>query len=399
MTERHAAVHANAHPRVHAHVRHVRRQRMFARAGRLIVERFLLLPIGALIALVWANAAPESYFVFAQRLSFAVNEIGMAFVFALLAQEVVEALMPGGALHSWRRWTLPIVAAIGGIVGAVLTYLLYVYLSYEFLLAEGWPVACAIDAAATYYVLRTILPRSGALPFALALAIVSNIFGMLVVAPRHLVLETRVGGVALVTVALGLAALMRLLKVRAFWPYLLICGTISWVAFYWEGLHPAFSLIPIVAFLPHEPRTLNVFADPRDDDAVHHAEHEWNLIVQVVVFFFGLVNAGVILRAADTGSWAILTAMLIGRPLGILIAVGLAVESGLHLPRQMGWREVLVVALATSSGFLIALFFATGLLAPGPVLAQLKIGVLGSAAGALLAFGAARVLRVGKFAP
>jgi Na+/H+ antiporter NhaA len=213
-----------------------------------------------------------------------------------------------------------------------------------------------------------------------------------------LILQTRVGGAALMIAALGLGALMRVMKVRAFWPYLLICGTISWIAFYWEGLHPAFSLVPIVLLLPHEPRKLDLFADPPDDDAVHHAEHEWNILVQVVAFLFALLNAGVVLRGYGTGSWAMLTAALVGRPLGILVAVSIAIAAGLHLPRDVGWRELLVIAFATSSGFTIALFFATGVLASGPVLSEIKIGVLLSVSGVLIAFGVARAFRIGRFA-
>jgi len=390
---------AHPHATTPAHVTHSHPYRVVARAIRLTIGRFLLVPIGAVIALVWANTASESYFQFALRLSFFVNEIGMALFFALLAQEVYEATMPGGALHSWRKWTLPVVGAAGGIGGAVLVYLLYVQSQYEPGLSPAWPIASAIDAVATFYLLKTIMPRSGALPFALLLAIVTDIFGMLIVAPRHLVLQTRVGGAALAIGALLLAALMRAVNVRAFWPYLLICGTALWVAFYWEGLHPAFALVPIVPFLPHEARKLDVFADPRDDDAVHHAEHEWHLLVQPVVFLFALVNAGVILRGYDTASWGMLLAALVGRPLGVLVAVSGAVAAGLHLPRRIGWRELLVIAFAVSSGFSIALFFATGLLATGPMLASVKIGIIGSAFAALLAFGAARALKVGRFAP
>jgi len=364
----------------------------------IVFDRFLLLPLGALIALVWANTAAESYFRMAQRLSFAVNEIGMAFFFALMAQEVTEAVMPGGALHSWRRWTLPIVAAAGGIIGAIAVYIGYVHLNYEYSLLPAWPIACAVDAAATYYVLRTILPRSAAVPFALLIAIVTDVVGLVIVAPRHLILQARVGGAALMLAALGIAGFLRANKVRPFWPYLFVCGALSWLAFYWEGLHPAFSLIPIVPFLRHEPRSMDVFADPPDDDAVHHQEHEWHLIVQPVLFLFGLVNAGVALKAYDTGSWAMLFAQLVGRPVGILMAVGAAMAVGLHLPGHMRWRELLVVAFATSTGFAVALFLATGALATGPVLAQAKIGVLGSASGLVMALIAARLLRVGKLA-
>ena len=365
---------------------------------RRLLDRFLLLPLGAAIALVWANTAPESYFSFTQRISFPVNEIGMALFFALATQEIVEAVMPGGALHSWRRWGLPIVAAAGGIIGSVGMYLTVVDVSYESMLSPGWPVACAIDVAAAYYVLKHLLPRSGALPFALLIGIATDAFGIFVVAPRYPVLATHVGGALIILVALGLAGLMRSIGIRAFVPYLAICGTISWFGFLWSGLHPAFALVPIVPFLPHEPRRLDLFADPPDDTATHHFEHEWTTLVQVILFLFGLVNAGVMLKGYDTGSSAVLAAALVGRPAGILAAVGLAVLAGLHLPRHLGWRELVVVALASSSGFTIGLFFATAVVAIGPLLAQITIGALATGVGALLAMGAARLLHIGRFA-
>jgi hypothetical protein len=129
---------------------------------RFAIDHFLLLPIGGLIALVWANTQPESYFTFAHSLSFAVNQVGMTLFFALVTQEIVEATMPGGSLHSWRRWGLPIVAAVGGALGSALTYVVYVQLKYESVLLQGWLVACAFDIAFAYFVVRAIFGRQGA---------------------------------------------------------------------------------------------------------------------------------------------------------------------------------------------------------------------------------------------
>jgi Na+:H+ antiporter, NhaA family len=390
--------HHHQHHRFEHHHAPARRRAPLGRAVQFLVDRFLLVPLGACIGLVWANTSPVSYFTFAHRLSFPVNEIGMALFFALITHEVVEATMPGGVLHSWRSRGMPIVAAAGGIAGAALTYLAYIHYKYEYALLPGWPIALAVDVVATYYVLRLIMPRGAGVPFALLLAIVTDIVGMIVVAPRYQGLETGVGGVGLMLAALGFAGILRSAKVRSFLPYLLICGPIAWVAFYLEGLHPAFSLVPIVVFLPREARKRDVFADPPDDDAVHHAEHEWNEVVQVVVFLFGLVNAGVIVSDYGNASWAMLAAALVGRPAGILVAVGIAALAGLHLPRQIGWRELVVIAFAASSGFTVGLFFATGMLATGPVLAEVKFGVLMSAFGALVALGTAWALKVGRFA-
>jgi NhaA family Na+:H+ antiporter len=368
-----------------------------ARVVRFVVDRFLLLPIGAAIALVWANTAGESYFRFAHALAFPVNEIGMALFLALIGQEVVEAVMPGGALHTWRKWGLPILAAAGGMIGAAGLYLAYVNIRHQLVLEPAWPIACAIDIAAGYYVLKLIAPRSGALPFLLVLAITTNVVGLVIVGWRPPV-AVGVASAGLILVALGIATLMRRAQVRRFWPYLAICGPLSWAGFYGAGIHPALALLPVVPFLPHRPRTLDLFADPPDDDAVHHAEHRWNEVVQVVLFLFGLVNAGVLLRGYDTGTWALLAAALVGRPVGIVAAVALGHLVRLELPRRVGWRQLMVIAFATSSGFTLALFFATSALAVGPILAQIKIGALLTVLGALITVGAAHTLRVGRFA-
>jgi NhaA family Na+:H+ antiporter len=365
---------------------------------RFAMDRFLLLPLGAAIALVWANTAAESYFRFAETLAFPVNDIGMTLFLALIAQEIFEALMPGGALHTWRRWGAVIVAAAGGLAGSAFVYLAWVALKHEEVLAQAWPIACSIDIVAGYYVLKAIFRRSSALPFLLLMAILTDAVGLIVLAtwpplaPNHLV------GALLLMVALTLAAVMRKAKARSFWPYLAIAGPISWFAFYWADVYPALALLPLVPFLPHEPRHLDLFAEAPDNGAVHHAEHEWNDVVQVVAFLFALVNAGVQLRQYDTGTWALLMAALVGRPLGILGSVALAVAAGLHLPRRIGWRELSVIAWATSSGFTVALFFATGFLPLGAVLEQIKLGALVTALGALSAVGIARWVHIGRFA-
>ena len=68
-------------------------------ATKTFVDNSGLLLLGTFIALVWANLAHESYIRFSHYLHFSVNEIGMAFLFALAAKEVTEATAPGGALH------------------------------------------------------------------------------------------------------------------------------------------------------------------------------------------------------------------------------------------------------------------------------------------------------------
>ena len=369
-------------------------------AVHMIVDRCLLLPVGAAIAVLWANLWSESYFTLSHQLAFAVNNVAMALFFAFVTQELVEEVMPGGALHTWRRWTVPLLAAAGGAVVSTAAYLVYATVKHETVVIPGWPVATAIDVAFAYFVVRNIFGRHPAVPFLLLMAFATNIVGLTATAFGHQVAAIHGGGAALMAGAIGLAIVLRMIKVRAFWPYLGVCGAMSWWAFYLDGLHPALALVPMVLFLPHKPRHLDLFAEaePEAHGATRRSEHNWNHVVQVVLFFFGLVNAGVLLRGYGVGTWALLTGALVGRPIGILAGVAFALAIGLHLPARVQWRDLVVVSVAASSGFTIALFFAVGGIPIGPVLAQLKLGALVTAIAAPLAIGLAYLLRVGHFA-
>jgi hypothetical protein len=81
----------------------------------------------------------------------------------------------------------------------------------------------------------------------------------------------------------------------------------------------------------------------------------------------------------------------------MLAAASVAIACGLHLPRGLGRRELVVVALASSTACSFGLFLATAAIAPGPVLAETKVGALVTVGGALLALTAARLLRIGRF--
>jgi NhaA family Na+:H+ antiporter len=364
-----------------------------------VVDHFLLLPIGVLVALVWANTAGESYFRFAHALRFSVNDIGMAFFVGVIAEEMLEAVMPGGALYRWRRTLLPVVAAVGGVLGSTAAYRWYLQSTYEFMLLDGWPVAAALDVAFAYFIAKAIFPRRrGPVAFLLVVAIVSNALGMVSIAIGFPAADGYPAALVLMAAAVLLAAWLRSARIDRIWLYLVTSGTLSWLACYWGGIPPALALVPIVPFLPHRPRSLDLFAEA-PPTAPRRFEHVFRYPVQVVLLFFGLVNGGVVLAGEMPGAWAVLTAALIGRPIGILVSVALAMAAGLRLPAHLRWRELIVVSLAASAGFTFALFFATSVMPPGPLLGELKLGALATAVGALVALTAARLLHVGRFTP
>ena len=153
-------------------------------------------------------------------------------------------------------------------------------------------------------------------------------------------------------------------------------------------------------FLPHAARDPGFFVDarPTRKDALSQFEIWWRYPAQVALFFFGLVNAGVPFTRSSREPGALPIAVIVGKPLGVLLGAGVALAAGLHLPHRVGWRELVVVGFIAAIGFSVGLFFCTALLPPGQLRSETSMGVLLSLAGAPLALCAARLLRVGRFA-
>jgi NhaA family Na+:H+ antiporter len=388
------------HARHHA-PEHVRRFRTTVpRLSRFVTEHLLLLPLGAIIAMTWVNLDPESYYPFTYSIAFAVNQVAMVLFFALVGKEVVEATVPGGVLHSWRRTMAPVIAAAGATILPALLFIAFVQWADEPMLERGWTVTFATDVALAYVIARLIFPRHPAVPFTLVIALAADAFGFIALAAFH-PSDLHLGfAAALMTTAIVITLMLRSWRVRSFWPYVIAGGGLSWSALYLGGFHPAFALLPVLPFLPHAPRDPGFFVDasPEAHDALNTFERWARYPAQVALFFFALVNAGIPFRGLEWGTLAVPAAVLAGKPLGILVATGLAVLAGFRLPERVAWRELIVIGFITATGFTVALFFATAIWAPGILRRETAMGVLIGLSAIGLAFAAARLLRTGRFA-
>jgi Na+:H+ antiporter, NhaA family len=355
---------------------------------------------GTLIALVWVNVERESYIRFSHLLHFAINDIGMAFFFALAAKEVTEATAPEGALHSPRRAAMPLAAAVGGMLGPALIFITLTIVLDRPNLERGWAVPTATDIAFSYLAARIIFgAKHPAIPFLLLLAIADDAIGLLIIAAFYPTGPLRLIDLAVfVSAGMLLAAWLRQRRVVSFWVYLL-AGVLSWVGFYRGGVHPALALVPIIPFLPHAARDRGLFVEaPHAHDTLTEFEHTFKRPVDVMLFFFGLVNAGVVLGNFGAGTWFVLISILFGKPLGIAAAVGSATAAGLRLPAHVTWRDVMVIGIVAGIGFTVALFFATAAFPYGRLLDETKMGALLSFVAFFIALAAAKALNVGGYA-
>ena len=367
----------------------VRLQRLVA----FVLDNSLLLLIGAAAAVLWANADLASYEDLTHPLHFWVNDVAMAFFFALAAKEVFEATLPGGSLASPQRAAMPLAAAAGGMLVPALIFVTLASFRGPAVLGRGWAIPCATDIAFSAMVARAIFGRSHpAVPFLLLLAIADDALGLVILAAFYTSASLSVFPLlSLMSAAVLLALSLRRRRIRSFWPYVLGPGVLSWTALYLGGVHPSLALVPVIPFMPQSGSDLGLFdaRESRRPDTLSRFEHWWATPVQLVLLAFGFVNAGVPFASTGAGTWYVLAALLVGKPIGILGATGLARVLGARLPEGLRIREVGIIGVAASIGFTVSLFFATAAFAEGPALAETKMGALLSLAAAPLAVAVA----------
>jgi NhaA family Na+:H+ antiporter len=372
----------------------------FERAWIVARDNSLLMVVGAVIALVWANLSPASYERITRPLHFPVNDVAMAFFFGLAMKEIIESTAPGGALHTWRRAALPVFAAVGGMAGPAGLYLALAVAIGRTDVLGGWAIPCATDIAFSYLVIRRIFrPTHPAVPFLLLLAIADDAFGLVLLATFYPAGPLQLlPFLLLLALACAIAWQLRVWGARSFWPYVLLAGVASWTGLYVGGLHPALALVPVLPFVPHAAHDAGLYVEPdrRTHDPLTEFERWWSTPVEFVLFFFALTNAGVLVGKAGAVTWIVLVSLVIGKPLGIGIATWMCELVGLRRPEGLAWREVIVLSMAAGIGFTVALFFATAAFAPGATQDQAKLGAILSVSVAGFALGAAGVLGVGR---
>jgi NhaA family Na+:H+ antiporter len=117
--------------------------------------------------------------------------------------------------------------------------------------------------------------------------------------------------------------------------------------------------------------------------------------VEVILFFFGLANAGVEFAAISEPTWLVLLGLIIGKPLGITLFGWLAARPmGLGLPEGMRMSDLPVLGMVAAIGFTVALFVASVAFDGGAVQDAAKMGALLSFFASVLAVIAGRVVRV-----
>ncbi|MCB9623962.1 MAG: Na+/H+ antiporter NhaA [Sandaracinus sp.] len=371
----------------------------------------LSLPLlgGVVAALLFANLAPHAYHevvhfeLLGTSLHFLVNDVFMALFFGLAAKEIVESLLPGGALHPLKKAVNPLLATLGGVLGPIVAYFGVLAFQGRWDIATGWGVPTATDIALAWLVARLAFGASHpAVSFLLLLAVADDAIGLVIIAvfypdPAH---PAQPVWLLLVAAAVLGAWYLRKRDVQSFWAYLAGPGMLSWWGLHAAHLHPALALVAVVPFMPHARHDAGLFAEYHDDhvetDTLNRFEHAFRLPVDFGLFFFGLCNAGVTLGSVGSATWAVLVALVVGKTLGIFVFASLGGLLGFPLPDGMDRRSVALAGLTASLGLTVALFVAGVAFVDAGVRDAAKMGALLSVGVAPVVVLLARVARVRK---
>ena len=323
--------------------------------------------VATVVALVWANVAPGSYehtWHGDLDLRHWVNEGLMALFFFVVGLEVRRELLHG-ELRGRRTATLPIVAALGGMVVPALLYLLVAG-------GRGWGIPMATDIAFAVGVLALLGRRvpAGLKLFLLALAVVDDIGAVLVIALAYSQ-DVEPVRVLVAVVLLGIAGATP----RPVPSVLLAVG--AWAALLDSGVHGTLAGVAAAFVVP---------AGQEVEDQLH----PWTSFVVVPVF--ALANAGVPLDLAaafdSAVGWGVVIGLVVGKPLGIVAASAVAVRLGLgELPAEVRWPHVVGAGALAGIGFTVSLFvaglaFADAAVAEGATVAVLVASVVAAVVGA-----------------
>ncbi|WP_321316400.1 Na+/H+ antiporter NhaA [Labilibaculum sp.] len=345
-----------------------------------------------------------------------INDGLMAVFFFVVGLEIKRELLTGG-LSSVKKASLPIFAAIGGML---VPALIYFGLNQTGSGTHGWGIPMATDIA---FALGILLLLGKRIPTSLKLlltsiAIVDDIGAVIVIALYY---TSEIDWVYLLYGG-GIYAVLwclNLLKIRNI-PVFLFLGVLLWFALLKSGVHATLAGI-LLAFTIPARANRNVFEFIRSNtmllkqlgttlakdkkskekniqasitaikdncvevisplQRLEHLFHPW--VAYLIVPLFAFSNAGVIAntdlmsKAFDPISLGIILGLFIGKPLGIFLFSYLGVRIGIaQKPQKICWSQIIGIGFLGGIGFTMSFFVSQLAFSDSLILNQAKIAVL-----------------------
>lgn len=352
-----------------------------------------LLVAAAVIAMIWANSpAAESYIALRDfRIGYEPWHLnlslgawaadGLLAIFFFMVGLELKREIVAGDLRRLGTAIVPVTAAVGGVVVPALIYVLIA--GRDATLAQGWAIPTATDIAFAVAVLALVgshLPSPLRI-FLLTLAVVDDLLAIGIIAIFY---TDQIQFVPL-AVAAALVLLYGVIAQRyrslfldrpfAAWLVLLPLGFAAWAFLHASGVHATIAGVALAFTIPvAAPRRATAArdgvegSDPAARDLAGEFEHRFRPLsagfaVPVFAFFAAGVSLGgaeeVARALTDPVAVAIIAGLVLGKPIGILLAVrGLTLVTRVKLDPALRWIDLLGVALLAGIGFTVSLLIA-----------------------------------------
>ncbi|MEO8532775.1 MAG: Na+/H+ antiporter NhaA [Flavobacterium sp.] len=294
-----------------------------------------------------------------------INDGLMAVFFLLVGLEIKREIIEG-ELSSFAQASLPVLAAVGGVVVPALIY--FFFNNGDVHTAKGWGIPMATDIAFALGILSLLGSKvpSGLKIFLAALAIVDDLIAILVIAlfyssELNVIYLGYAGALFVLLIIFNRMGIKNLL-------FYLIPGVVIWYFIHHSGIHATIAGVLVAITLP-----------TNEDDTESPLEKLEHVLTRPVNFIimpiFALVNTNITFEStmieglASNLGLGIILGLFLGKPIGIFAMSWLSVKLKIaELPESTTWMHVLGLGLLGGIGFTMSIFIA--LLSFGDVLHQ-----------------------------
>ena len=284
-----------------------------------------------------------------------INDGFMAVFFFLIGLEIKREVLEG-ELSSLSQIILPGMGALGGMI---VPAAIYAWLNWGDPVAlNGWAIPIVTDIAFALALLGTFGSRVPTVlkVFLLTLAIFDDLAAIVIIAIFY---SGDLSSPALFIAALALvgAVVMNRVGVTRTSAYILL-GVVLWIAVLKSGVHATLAGVLIAFCIP--------MRDEQGRSPLRDLEHDLHgPVAYAILPIFAFANAGLSLSGMSLEevthpvTLGVISGLVLGKPLGVLAFVGLAVGLRLvELPKEINWLQLLGVAFACGIGFTMSLFIA-----------------------------------------
>ncbi len=286
-----------------------------------------------------------------------INDGLMAIFFFVVGLEVKREVIEGH-LSSLSKVTLPVIAAIGGMIVPALIFL--ALNGSDAIAKDGWAIPTATDIAFALGILSLVgkrVPLSLKI-FLMALAIIDDLGAIIIIA---LFYTAKLSIISIIIASFSLLALFILnrMNISKRTPYIIL-GIILWVSVLKSGVHATLAGVALAFLIPLKSKDEN----GKEFSMAKEMEKELHTLVTFVILpLFAFANAGVNLRDLSIESLftpvplGIALGLFIGKQLGVFGFSFLAIKLKIaKLPQNASWLQLYGVSILTGIGFTMSLF-------------------------------------------